>query len=134
MRRARRVLVIEDNLDAAESLREALQLTGHDVFVAYNGNDGISKAREVKPEVVLCDIGLPGMDGYTVARAVREDELLRDVLLVALSGYALPEDRKRAAQAGFQHHLRKPPNIEELEALLANAELATQGPKKLSTE
>jgi two-component system CheB/CheR fusion protein len=76
--RARRhVLIIEDNADAADSLSEALELGDHEVAVAYNGPEGIAKAREFHPDVVLCDIGLPGMDGYDVARAFRADEQLK---------------------------------------------------------
>jgi CheY-like chemotaxis protein/two-component sensor histidine kinase len=117
--RARRhVLIIEDNADAADSLSEALELGDHEVAVAYNGPEGIAKAREFHPDVVLCDIGLPGMDGYDVARAFRADEQLKGTFLVALSGYALPEDLQRAADAGFQRHLAKPPSIQKLEELL----------------
>ncbi|MBI5500707.1 MAG: GAF domain-containing protein [Deltaproteobacteria bacterium] len=116
----RRVLVIEDNVDAAETLRDALELGGHDVAVAYNGPDGLARAKLAPPEVVLCDIGLPGMDGFDVARAFRDDERLRSVFLVALSGYAQPEDLRRAAEAGFQRHLAKPPSFEKLDELLGN--------------
>ena len=105
----RRVLIIEDLADAAQSLREALELCGHQVEVAVNGPTGLARARGFCPEVVLCDIGLPGMDGYEVARAFRADEALKDVFLVALSGYALPDDLRRAAEAGFDQHLAKPP-------------------------
>jgi two-component system CheB/CheR fusion protein len=115
----RRVLIIEDNLDAAESLREALELGAHEVAVAYSGLDGLDRARSFHPDVVLCDIGLPGMDGYDVARAVRQDPALQSTLLVALSGYALPEDLERAAAAGFQHHLAKPPSVDSLERVLS---------------
>jgi signal transduction histidine kinase/ActR/RegA family two-component response regulator len=118
-RRPRRVLVIEDNIDAADSLSEALALDGHEVAVAYNGQEGIEKARQLRPEVVLCDIGLPGMDGYEVARAFRRDAVLRSTYLVALSGYALPEDLQRASDAGFDRHLAKPPLLEKLEEMLA---------------
>jgi two-component system CheB/CheR fusion protein len=115
----RRVLVIEDNLDAAESLREALEIGKHEVEVAHSGPDGVERARSFHPDVVLCDIGLPGMDGYDVARAVRQDPALQSTVLIALSGYALPEDLERAAQAGFQHHLAKPPSVDMLERVLA---------------
>ncbi len=115
----RRVLIIEDNVDAADSLREVLSFDDHEVEVAYNGPDGLARAREFDPEVVLCDIGLPGMDGFEVARAFRSDEALRDAFLVALSGYALPEDLLRAREAGFDRHLAKPPSLEKLEELLA---------------
>ncbi len=117
----RRVLVVEDNADAAESLREALELGGHEVEVAYSGTEGLEKVRALEPEVVLCDIGLPGMDGYAIARAVRADPRLRSTYLVALSGYALEADVDRAAEAGFDLHVAKPPSIEALEDVLARA-------------
>lgn len=117
----RRVLVIEDNQDAAHSLRDVLELSGHEVVVAYSGMDGLNCAREFRPEVILCDIGLPGMDGYAVARALRSDSTLCRSCLVALTGYAQPEDRTRAAEAGFDHHLAKPPKLETLESVLADA-------------
>jgi two-component system CheB/CheR fusion protein len=116
--RSRRVLIIEDNVDAANSLSEVLGLAHHQVAVAYNGPDGIARAREFQPEVVLCDIGLPGMDGYKVARAFRATPALHDIYLVALTGYALPEDLQQAQQAGFQRHLAKPPSLDTLESLL----------------
>jgi PAS domain S-box-containing protein len=114
----RRVLVIEDNLDAALSLCEVLELGGHEVAIAYQGPEGLAKAAEFKPDIVLCDIGLPGMDGYEVARRLRTDPALACVLLVALSGYALPEDLQRAAAAGFDRHIAKPASLEELEQLV----------------
>jgi PAS domain S-box-containing protein len=113
-----RVLIIEDNADAADSLQGVLELQGHAVFVAHDGVAGLELARKVRPDVVLCDIGLPGMDGYEVARALRSDERLRKVRVVALSGYAQPEDLRRAARAGFDAHLAKPPSLEKLEAVL----------------
>jgi two-component system CheB/CheR fusion protein len=114
----RRVLLIEDNADAAESLRDLLACYEHEVTIAGNGADGIAAARAFRPDVVLCDIGLPGMDGYDVARAFRGDEALKDTFLVALSGYALPDDLGRAAEAGFDQHLAKPPTLEMLEQVL----------------
>jgi len=120
-RMRRRVLVIEDNADAAETLRDLLALDGHEVEVAGNGPDGLARAREFHPDVVLCDIGLPGMDGYEVARAFRADEALRETRLVALSGYALPEDQHRAAEAGFERHLAKPASLEALDRVLGGA-------------
>jgi CheY-like chemotaxis protein len=120
----RRVLVIEDNLDAAETLRELLELDAHEVVVAHDGPEGLAKARGFHPDVVLCDIGLPGMDGYAVARAFRADEELREARLIALSGYALPEDLHRADAAGFDVHLAKPPRPEALQAVLAAAPVA----------
>ena len=124
-KRHRRVLVIEDSIDAADSLREVLAFGEHEVEVAYNGPEGIAKARAFRPEVVLCDIGLPGMDGYEIARAFRADAALKHVFLVVLSGYALPEDLQRASEAGFDRHLAKPPSLEKLEALLAEVPISS---------
>jgi two-component system CheB/CheR fusion protein len=115
----RRILVIEDNLDAAESLRLALALEGHEVAVAHDGPQGIARARALLPEVVLCDIGLPDMDGYDVARALRREAVLRDTYLVALTGYALPEDQRRAREAGFDAHLTKPVTVEGVEEVMS---------------
>jgi PAS domain S-box-containing protein len=119
---ARRVLVVEDNADAALSLREALELGQHEVVVAYSGPDGVEAARRYKPDVVLCDIGLPGMDGYDVARTLRgdPDTTVRTTFLIALSGYALQEDVTKSKQAGFDQHMAKPPSIEVLEKLLTS--------------
>ncbi len=120
-RPGRRVLVIEDNVDAAESLRDALALEGHEVEVAFLGADGIERARAWGPDVVLCDIGLPDVAGHEVARALRGDPALRRTFLVALTGYALPEDQRRAREAGFDEHLAKPPSMGRLAELLAAA-------------
>lgn len=120
-RRPRRILLIEDNRDAASSLREALELREHVVAVAHDGSEGIARAREFRPEVVVCDIGLPGMDGYAVARALRADRALRHVVLVALSGYAFPDEVQRASDAGFDGHLAKPASVDQIEEKLAAA-------------
>ncbi len=121
-----RVLVVEDNVDAAESLKEALELDGHDVETAGSGIEGIEKARAVHPDVVLCDIGLPGIDGYEVARRMRSDPELGGISLVALSGYATPEDVERSREAGFGQHLAKPPDLAVLEITLARAGAAAR--------
>jgi PAS domain S-box-containing protein len=117
--RAVAVLVIEDNVDAALTVAEVLELEGHLVHVATDGRSGIAKARELLPDVVLCDIGLPDVDGYEVARTLRADERLRSTRLIALSGYAQPEDRARAREAGFDAHLGKPAPLDQLTALIA---------------
>jgi two-component system CheB/CheR fusion protein len=118
----RRVLIIEDNKDAADTLSEVLALSGCRVAVVYDGEAGLAMAREFHPDVVVCDIGLPaGMDGYSVARALRSDPATMSAYLVALTGYALPEDQRRAADAGFDAHLAKPPNLAALERLLTHA-------------
>jgi two-component system CheB/CheR fusion protein len=116
--RRRRLLVIDDSRDAAGTLREVLELAGNEVEVAYDGLEGVAKARALKPEVVFCDIGLPGLDGYAVARQLRADPTFTPTL-IALSGYALPADQRKALEAGFDHHLGKPLDLKELEALLA---------------
>jgi two-component system CheB/CheR fusion protein len=123
-RTRRRVLVIEDNLDAANSLRGVLEMLGHWVETASDGHLGLSRAREFRPEVVFCDIGLPEMDGYAVARALRQEVQLRNALLVAMTGYAQPEDKRRATEAGFHEHVAKPPSIERLEEVLSRAGLS----------
>jgi signal transduction histidine kinase/CHASE3 domain sensor protein len=117
-----RILVIEDNADAAESLRDALTLLNHQIEVAYTGREGLEKARVFRPDVVLCDIGLPEMNGYEIACAIRADATLRSVHLIALTGYAGPEDLKRASEAGFQTHLAKPASLERLTEALAQVE------------
>ena len=106
---SRRILVIEDNLDVAESLQMMLQLSGHEVMVAHTGVDGLQVAQQLRPDVILCDIGLPGgMDGYAVARSLRETAEPSAATLIALSGYGQEEDQRRAKEAGFDRHLTKP--------------------------
>jgi two-component system CheB/CheR fusion protein len=119
--RPTRVLIVEDNRDFAESLRMLLALSGHEVEEAPNGPTGIEKAYTFHPDVVLCDIGLPGMSGYDVARRLRADPTLSSIILVAVTGYALPQDRRSAAEAGFDQHLSKPLSAEQLEAVVARA-------------
>jgi two-component system CheB/CheR fusion protein len=113
------VLIIEDNLDAAQSLADLLELEGHRARVARDGTTGLRMACELKPDVVLCDIGLPDMDGYEVARILRREPSLGSTRLVALSGYAQPEDKQRALEAGFDAHLSKPAALDELAEILA---------------
>ena len=114
----RLVLVIDDNIDAAQSLADILHLEGHRVRVGHDGQTGIALAHELKPDLVICDIGLPDVNGYDVARALRSDESLRRTRLVALTGYARPEDRERAKEAGFDAHLPKPVPLSRLLDLL----------------
>jgi PAS domain S-box-containing protein len=108
------ILVIEDNVDTAESVGQLLALEGHRIQLATDGRSGMAKARELVPDVVLCDIGLPDVDGYEVARELRADPALHGMRLVALSGYTLQEDKERAKQAGFDAHLGKPSSAEDL--------------------
>jgi PAS domain S-box-containing protein len=117
-RQGKRVLIIEDNVDSAKSLGEVLELEGYRVAVTKSGAEGIARAHEFTPDVVLCDIGLPGIDGYGVARALRRDPAVASAMLVALTGYAQPEDREKAREAGFDAHLAKPPDLPALQRLL----------------
>jgi two-component system, chemotaxis family, CheB/CheR fusion protein len=123
-RAVRRVLVIEDNVDAAEALRWVLELAGHQVDVAYNGPDGLRRAHGFAPDVVFCDIGLPGMNGYEVARTLRADPELGRTALVAVSGYGAPEDVAKARAAGFDVHATKPVSMDRLEQVLSELEAA----------
>lgn len=114
-----RVLVVEDNLDAARSLRMLLKLKGYDVTLAHTGPDGLAAAKSARPDVVLCDIGLPGMDGYAVAKAIRDFPDTAATRLIAVTGYGDDEDRRRSKTAGFDVHLVKPVDPEALLSQLA---------------
>ncbi|HEY3359063.1 MAG TPA: PAS domain S-box protein [Polyangia bacterium] len=123
-KRAHRVLVIEDNQDAAELLQLTLSLAGHDVRVAKNGEEALACAGQYRPTVVLSDIGLPGrMNGYDVARAVRADPALATARLIAVTGYGQAEDKRRAFDAGFERHVTKPFDVAALELLLGELPL-----------
>jgi len=114
-----RVLVVEDHEDSAESMRLLLELMGHQVTVERSGDAALAKAKEVRPEIVLCDISLGGpMSGYDVARALRSDEDLASAHLVAVTGLGSDADRKRATDAGFEVHLTKPVRPDNLEAVV----------------
>lgn len=113
-----RVLMVEDNPDAAESLVMILELLGHRVRVVHDGIAALDAARAYVPDLMLIDIGLPGMDGYEVARRMRRDPALKDVVLVALTGYGRDEDKERAMSAGFDYHLAKPVDLDALGALV----------------
>jgi len=113
-----RVLVADDNRDAADSLQRVLVLYGHDVRVAYDGVSAMQIGREFRPRVAVLDIGMPGTDGYTVAREIRKQHG-REVTIVALTGWGQEDDRRRAIEAGFDHHLVKPVDPDALNVLLA---------------
>src|SRR5205085_11460789 len=108
MSKARRILLIDDNVDAAESLAQLLILLGHDARTASDGPQGLRVAEEFHPEVVFCDLGLPGMGGLEVGRALRALPFGRRLVLAALTGYGQPADRDSTAPAGFDAHLVKP--------------------------
>jgi signal transduction histidine kinase len=113
-----RILVVDDNVDAAESLGTMLAYSGHDVRVAHGGAEALTAAREFSPNVMILDLGMPEMDGYAVARAVRSDPRFASTRLIALSGYGQPEDRRRTADVGFDEHLVKPVEHDALNAAL----------------
>lgn len=113
-----RILVVDDNVDAAESLGTMLAYSGHDVRVAHGGVEALSTAREFVPNVMILDLGMPEMDGYAVARAVRSDPRFASTRLIALSGYGQPDDRRRTADVGFDEHLVKPVEHDVLNAAL----------------
>jgi signal transduction histidine kinase/CheY-like chemotaxis protein len=114
-----RILVVDDNIDAAESLGTMLTYFGHDVRVAHSGREALTAAREFSPNVMILDLGMPEMDGYAVARAIRSDPLLAATRLIALSGYGQAEDRRRTADVGFDEHLVKPVEQDVLSAALS---------------
>jgi CheY-like chemotaxis protein len=114
----RRILVVDDNVDAALTLAELLTLEGHETHVAHDGPAAVDAARRLSPDVAILDIGLPGFDGFEVARRLRADPALSGVLLVALSGWVQPDDRARSRKAGFDHHLAKPIQLKSLESVL----------------
>ncbi len=114
----RRILVIDDIPDVAEILCSLLRYLGYEVVSAPNGIKGLARAKEFQPDVIFCDIGLPGMNGYEVASNIRRDEQLKDVYLIALSGYAQPEDIERSKEAGFNRHVAKPVDLAKLEHIL----------------
>lgn len=117
-----RILLIEDNRDAALTLQMLLSLQGHEVRIGFDGPEGLTTARSFRPHVVISDLGLPGeLDGYAVASALREDPSLPPIYLIALSGYGQDDDRQRAANAGFDRHLVKPVDPQSLREALSAA-------------
>jgi CheY-like chemotaxis protein len=115
--------VVDDNQDATETLELLLQLWGHEVRIAYEGEGALSQAAEFRPDIVLLDIGLPGMSGYDVARQMRALPECREVMLVAVTGYGQDSDRRQSKEAGFDHHLVKPVQPGVLRELIASAPL-----------
>jgi two-component system, OmpR family, response regulator len=118
---ARRVLLVDDSVDAAEALSMLLETLGHEVRTMHDGTSALAIVDEFRPEAVILDIGLPGMDGFALARELRKRPSTRDVLLIALTGYGGDEDRLRARAAGFDHHLVKPVSFADLEDLIARS-------------
>ena len=114
------MLVVDDNRDAAEMLNGLLTSKGHQVAVAYSGEEALRTAATFQPHVGLLDLSMPGLDGYEVARRLRARPEFRDLLLVAITGWGQEEDRRRALAAGFDAHLTKPADPAAIAALLAS--------------
>lgn len=115
---SRRVLVVDDNVDSAVGLAKLLTRAGHQVSLAYDGAAALAQAEQQLSEAIVLDIGLPGMDGYEVARLLRQEDWGRQALLIAVTGYGQEDDRQRAMEAGFDHHLVKPVDLIKLKSLL----------------
>ena len=112
-------MVVDDNVEAAESLAVLLEMTGHAVRLAYDGPSALEAVLAHRPDVVLLDIGLPGLDGFEVTQRIRKQPALDGVTLVALTGYGQDSDRQRALDVGFDYHLVKPADFGEIEKILA---------------
>jgi CheY-like chemotaxis protein len=115
---ALRVLVVDDNVDSAESLAEVLEMGGHELRVAHDGPSALAVADDFRPQAIVLDIGLPGLTGHEVARRLRAEPWGRAIHLIALSGWGQAEDRQRSREAGFDAHFVKPVDLDELEAVL----------------
>jgi CheY-like chemotaxis protein/two-component sensor histidine kinase len=120
----RRILIVDDNEDSAESLTMLLNLAGHKTHTAYDGLDAIEMAATFRPDLILLDIGLPKLNGYEVARKIREQPWGQAIVVVALTGWGQEEDRRRSRDAGFNHHLTKPVDPLALTRLLSSLSLA----------
>ncbi len=114
----RRVLIVDDNIDTAQALARLLMRAGHEIALAHEGHQALVRAREQSPESVILDIGLPGMDGFEVVRRLRAEACCADAVIIAVTGYGQPEDRQKSIEAGFDHHLVKPVDLDELQMLL----------------
>ena len=117
--RGKRVLVVDDNVSSAETLALLISLSGHTTQVAHSGMAALEAVEAKHPDVVLLDIGLPEMDGFEVARRIRQIDPNRQIMLVAVTGYGQEEDRRKSLEAGFNHHLVKPLDLDQLESILA---------------
>jgi CheY-like chemotaxis protein len=123
---SRRILIVEDNKDSAESLAMLLRLAQHDVQTVHDGCLALQAATAFEPDVILLDIGLPGISGYEVVRQLRSEPALAKAVIVALTGYGTEDDRRQSEAEGFAHHLVKPVKFDTLRRLLANLERSTE--------
>jgi CheY-like chemotaxis protein len=115
----RRVLLVDDSVDAAEAMSMLLETLGHEVRVMNDGPSALSMVDDFAPDVVILDIGLPGMDGFEVAREMRARAVTKTALLIALTGYGADSDKQKARDAGFDHHLVKPVSFTAIETVIA---------------
>ena len=130
---AARILVVDDNLKNASSLEKLLLALGQEVHTAHDGQQALEIARNQHPDVILLDIGLPVMDGYEVARRCRIDPQLQKITLVAMTGYGQEQDRQRSQKAGFNAHLVKPVDLEDLKGLLKHTgQIASPSPRTVT--
>ncbi|NML17716.1 response regulator [Azohydromonas caseinilytica] len=114
----RRVLIVDDNVDSADSLAMLLQLSGHEAHTAYDGPEGVEAAARLQPEVVLLDLGLPGLDGCEVCRRIRQEPWASDALFIAVTGWGQAADKRRSQEAGFDGHLVKPVDPQALQQMI----------------
>jgi DNA-binding response OmpR family regulator len=117
----RRILIVDDNRDAADSLGLLLGLDGHDVRIAYAGRQALEVVKGFPPEVAILDLGLPDLSGYDLARLLRRDAQIQSITLVALTGWGQEEHKQRAREAGFDHHLTKPVDLDRLAAVISTS-------------
>jgi CheY-like chemotaxis protein len=117
--RPRRILIVDDHPDVTRSLARLLRLSGHEVRTALEGQAALEELANYRPEIVLLDIGLPGMDGYEVAQSIRKQPGMGSLVLIALTGYGRDEDRRRSREAGFDHHLVKPVDLDALLSIVS---------------
>jgi signal transduction histidine kinase/ActR/RegA family two-component response regulator len=114
----KRILIVDDNVDSAESLAEVLKVSGNEIFLAHDGEEAVATAEMQRPDVILLDIGLPKLNGFNACRLIRENSWAENILIIALTGWGQQEDRRKSAEAGFNNHLVKPVDLAELMNLL----------------
>jgi CheY-like chemotaxis protein len=114
---SKRILVADDNRDGAETMSMLLKLSGHEVYLAHSGTEALDVARRERPDIAVLDIGMPDLNGYEVAERIRLEDWGKRIKLIAVTGWGQAEDKRRALVAGFNHHLTKPVDPSQLEAL-----------------